>query len=103
VFGFLSDETFYVTLAGLIGAVLASCGLGHLSASVVTALDASAGGLAAVYTAGKAHQRAKAITAGVTAAGQIVAAVAPPPTSAALAQVLSQAAEALIAPPAASS
>lgn len=90
---FLGDETFWLTVASIVAAVLTSVGLGHLAVTVRTAIDAAAGSVALVYVGGKAHQRAKVITAAAGAAEAAVNAIAPPDVAA----IADQAAQSVIA------
>lgn len=89
---FLGDETFWITAASLIGAIVTSVGLGHFATVVRAVIDAASGSLTAVYVAGKAHQRAKVITAAASAVEAGVAAVAPPDVAA----IADQAAQSVI-------
>lgn len=75
---FLGDESFWITIAALISAVLASVGLGHVASTVKAVIDASAAGLAGIYVGGRSHQRAAVINSAATAVEAALPAVAPP-------------------------
>lgn len=63
----LGDESFWIAVAALVGAVLASVGLGSLSHSAVAVVDAVAGVVLATYTGGAAHKAATAAKAAAPA------------------------------------
>jgi hypothetical protein len=93
LFSFVGDETFWLAFTALVGAVLASVGLGGLSSEVVALIDAAAGVIVATYTASKAHKTATATkalasttvanTTAQAAAAQAAAQAAANPTAAA--------------------
>lgn len=82
---FWTDETFWIALAGVVGAALTTAGLGSVAVPVQGVIDAVAGILATTYVGGRAHQRATAIKAAgpVTVAATSSPAAAGPDTAAA--------------------
>lgn len=75
---FLGDESFWITVAAFISAVLTSTGLAHVASTVQAVVDASAAGLAGIYVGGRAHQSAAVIRSAATAVEAAVPVVASP-------------------------